>query len=241
MVTIEGRNPVLEAFRAGQIISDVYIKEGVVIDNKISEIMQLAKQTHARYKFVSKKTLDNLSVSGIHQGIIALKQEKLQRGFKEILEELEANKTTPFIIYIREAQNEFNVGSIIRSAEGAGANLVILPPKTHLSPIMIRSSMGASEHIEVINENLFATIKTAQEWAIKVIGIELTGKKYYFAEDLTGAAMLIIGGEDRSLSSEITKKCDLVVKIPQLGKVNSLNMSIAASIVMFDKIRQEMT
>ena len=101
--------------------------------------------------------------------------------------------------------------------------------------------MGASEHITIINENLFQAIKLAKTHNIKVIGIELTGENYYYNSDLKGPTMLIIGGEDRSLSDEIKKKCDLFVKIPMRGKVNSLNMSVAASIVMFEKLKQELT
>jgi len=240
MVTIEGRNPVLESLRAKQLITDVYIKEGVVIDSKISEILELCKQQKIRYKFVTKKFLDKLANLAIHQGIIAIRHESKQLGLVEFLEELEQDKKTPFIVYIREAQNEYNVGSIVRSAESAGANLVILPPKTHVTPQMIRASMGASEHMQIVNENLFSAIKTCKEWGIKVVGIELTGDKYYFQENLDGALLLIIGGEDRSLSTEVTNKCDAVVKIPQLGQVNSLNMSIAASIVMFEKVKQDL-
>jgi 23S rRNA (guanosine2251-2'-O)-methyltransferase len=239
MITIEGRNPVLESLRAGQLITDVYLKEGIVIDSKVGEILDMAKKLNVRFKFVSKKYLDNLSQSGIHQGIIALKHEKMSAGLVGQLKNLEEKGVTPNIIYIREAQNEYNVGSIIRSAECSGVNLVILPPKTHISPQMIRSSMGASEHIEVINENLFLAMKIVREWGCRVVGIEVTGKKYYYEEDLTGAIMTIIGGEDKPLSGEVTKKCDAVVKIPLLGKINSLNMSIAASIIMFEKIRQE--
>ena len=240
MISVEGRNPVLESLRAGQHISDVYIKEGAIIDDKISEIINLCREKKIRYKFVTKKFLDKISTSEIHQGVIALRLEKKQQGLRAILEQFEDEKIVPFMIYIREAQNEYNVGSIIRSAESAGANLVILPPKTHLTPQMVRASMGASEHMTVINENLFSAIKTCKEWAIRVAGIELTGKNYYFQEDLKGSLMLLIGGEDRSLSSEVTNKCDIVVRIPQLGKVNSLNMSIAASIVMFEKVKQDL-
>jgi 23S rRNA (guanosine2251-2'-O)-methyltransferase len=240
MITIEGRNPVLESLRAKQLITDVFIKEGVLIDSKISEILELCKKSKIRYKFVDKKFLDKMSNFAIHQGIIAIRHETRQQSLLECLEDFEKRKQMPFVIYIREAQNEFNVGSIIRSAESAGANLVILPPKTHITPQMIRASMGASEHITVVNENLFSAIKTCQEWAMKVVGIELTGEKYYYQENLQGPMMLIIGGEDRSLSAEVTNKCDFVVKIPQLGKVNSLNMSIAASIVMFEKVKQDL-
>jgi 23S rRNA (guanosine2251-2'-O)-methyltransferase len=114
-----------------------------------------------------------------------------------------------------------------------------MPPKMYVSATTVRASMGATEHIHVINESLFNAIKTAKKNLIKVVGIEVSGQNYYYESDLTGPVMLIIGGEDRSLSDEITKQCDLVVKIPLKGRVNSLNMSVAASIVIYDKIRQD--
>lgn len=239
MITILGRNPVLEALKSGQNISDIYIKEGIKIDDKVSEILNLAKSNKIRFKFVSKRFLDNLSENTIHQGIAATKTEAIKRKLEVILKDFESRGIQPKIVFIREAQNEFNVGGIIRTAESAGANLIILPPKTHLSPQMIRASMGASEHVEIINEGLFQAIKLAKEWLVKVVGIELTGNKYYYEDDLTGPLMLIIGGEDRSLSREVTDKCDSVVKIPMLGKVNSLNMSVALAIVLYEKVKQD--
>ena len=239
MITILGRNPVLESLRSEQDISDIYIKERTIIDSKIKEILDLAKDRNIRFKFVSRQFLDKVAEGAIHQGVAGIKRDKVAKSLEQILKDLEEKKIDPFIVYIREVQNEFNVGGIIRSAESAGANIVILPPKTHMTPQMIRASMGASEHIEVINDNLFSAIKTVKSWLVKVIGIELTGTKYYFEEDLKGPAMLIVGGEDRSLSKEVTDKCDAVVRIPQLGKVNSLNMGVAVAVVLFEKVKQD--
>ena len=107
------------------------------------------------------------------------------------------------------------------------------------TPNMVRSAMGATEHRSIIKESIYQAIKIVKPLGIKVVGIELTGEDYYYNADLTGPIMLIIGGEDHSLSDELEKKADFFVKIPMKGKVNSLNMSVAASVVLFDKIRQE--
>jgi len=108
-----------------------------------------------------------------------------------------------------------------------------------LSPVMIRTSMGATAHIPLLNVNLFQCLKSLRAENIKIVGIEMNGTDYYYQADLKGPLLLIIGGEDRSLSSEVQGKCDQVIKIPMKGKVNSLNMSVAAAIVIFDKLRQE--
>lgn len=236
---IEGRNPVLEALRAHKKIKKLFIKQTIEPDQKVSEILELAQKQRISTKYTSKKHLDKLSMTGIHQGVIAFAERTEAKDLSGLLHKIDSKQQSPFLIYVREAQNEYNVGSIVRSAECAGIQGVILPPKTQVSPQMIRSAMGATAHVDLINESLFTAIKTAKANGIKVVGIEVSGSQYYHQTDLTGPIMLIIGGEDRSLSEEVTSKCDMVVKIPLLGKVNSLNMSIAASIVMFEKVRQE--
>lgn len=220
-------------------IKKIFMNEGIKRDSKVQSIIELARAKDIKIHYKSKRYLNNIASTAIHQGVIAIKEEGTSWTLKPFIEKLEKENVEPFIIYIREALNEYNIGSIIRSAEIVGAHVVILPPKTHLSPQMVRASMGASEHITIINENLFQAIKLAKSHSIKVVGIELTGEQYYYNSDLTGPTMLIIGGEDRSLSDEIKKKCDLFVKIPMKGKVNSLNMSVAASIVMFEKLKQD--
>jgi len=235
---IEGRNPVTEALVAHSPIIKLFVIDSPEKDSKLQNIIDLANAAHIEIKFKSRKFLDKIASTKIHQGVIAFREERADMGFAKFIKSLEDSNTEPFIVYIREAQNEYNVGSIIRSAEIVGAQAVILPPKTLLSPQMVRASMGASEHLQVINENLFNSIKICHDNNIKVVGIEVSGDKYYYEADLKGPMMLIIGGEDRSLSEEIKNKSDFFVKIPMKGKVNSLNMSIAASIVMFEKLRQ---
>ncbi len=236
---IEGRNPVLECLVARKQIKNILMNQEIVKDEKVLKILDLAADQGVEVKYKSKKFLDKIAETKIHQGVIAIRAEYKQLQFEELINKLETNQQQPFFIYIREAQNEYNVGSIIRSAEIVGAQAVILPPKTLLSPQMVRASMGASEHLEIINENLFQAIKLCHANNIKVVGIEVTGEQYFYEADLKGPVMFIIGGEDRSLSEEIKNKSDFFVKIPMKGKVNSLNMSIAASIVMFEKLKQE--
>lgn len=234
---IQGRNPVLEALNAGMNIKKIIIKEGD-IDPKLSSILDIAQSKKINIQYRSKRFLNKISQTPIHQGVIAIVEDIKEPSLEELLDRINENKKDAFLIYIREAQNEANIGAIIRSAEAAGCDAVLIPPKISLSPVMIRSSMGASLHIPVINYNLFQSIKYLQKQNVKVIGIEMDGDRYYHEADLRGPLMLIIGGEDRSLSKELQEKCDMVVKIPMLGKVNSLNMSVAASIVMYEKVRQ---
>lgn len=239
---LEGRNPVLEALRAGRELQKLIVKIGIQSDEKVDEIFDLAVKAGIEVQRVPKHVLDKMSRTGIHQGVIGVQGQSGQdKSMKQLLADLSSKGQSPFLIYIREAQNEYNVGSIIRTAECVGAHAVILPPKIRFSEQMARAAMGASAHIEVINESLFSAIKLVQKAGIKVVGIEVSGDKNYFEADLTGAVLLIIGGEDRSLSETITDKCDEVVKIPLQGKVNSLNMATALSVVAYEKLRQHMS
>jgi len=240
MKYLEGRNPVLEGLQAGKQIKHIYFKKGINKDAKIKRILNTATKRKIIVKECSVKFLDNLSQTGKHQGVIAVKSKEKVFSLKQLLSGIDTRGEMPFVVYIRDVFNEYNAGSIIRSAECAGAHAVVFPPKVDITSQMVRASMGASEHIALINENLFQAIKIAREEDIKVVGIEVSGKRNYFEEDLKGPVMMIIGGEDRSLSESVIKKCDVIVKIPLLGKINSLNMSIAASLVMCEKVRQEL-
>lgn len=237
-MNIEGRNPVIESLRSNPgNIRELFIRDKVKKDEKMYEIVKIAKKRKIKTRFVRQEFLNRISSTKNHQGVIAVRSALPNISFKGVLEEIGQG----MIIYIRESFNEYNIGSIIRTAECTGAKAVVLSPKTKITPQVIRASMGASEHVAIIHESLFSAIKECQNLGVKVVGIEVVGENYYFEEDLTGPIMFIIGGEDRSLSDEILKKCDTVVKIPLEGEVNSLNMGVATGVVMYEKMRQEAT
>lgn len=234
---IEGRNPLIESLRAAQPINVIYLQKGLPKNEKISEIIKRAKQDKIQIKNVSKAFLNKISKTGIHQGVIGMRKKKFKETIDEVMDIIASQGKEPFFVYIREAQNEYNIGSIIRTAEIAGAQAIILPTQTELSEQMVRAAMGASEHMYIFNQSLFQTIKLMHKEGVKVVGIERGGDDYHRI-DLTGPIMLIIGGEDKSLSEEVLNKCDAVASLPMFGKVNSLNMANAASIVIYEKVRQ---
>jgi 23S rRNA (guanosine2251-2'-O)-methyltransferase len=236
---IEGRNAILESLRSDRVFKKLLVQDGINKNKKVKQIISKAKNRNIHIKYVSKGELNSTSVTGNHQGFIGIVEKRKEAKLEDFIEALYDINRDPFFIYIREAYHEHNIGAIIRSAECAGADAVILPPKIDMTAEIIRASTGASEHIHIFHESLFNAIKKCQKGALKVIGIEVSGENYYHQEDLTGPAMFIIGGEDRPLSDTVTKKCDIIVKIPLLGEINSLNMSVAASIILFDKVRQE--
>jgi 23S rRNA (guanosine2251-2'-O)-methyltransferase len=235
---IEGRNAILESLRSNRKFRKLFVQDQINKDEKIKQILSKAKNRDIGIKYLSKKHLDQKSVTGHHQGVVAWVWDKEELDLNSYLENMDL-ENPPFLVYIREAQHQYNIGAIARSAECAGANGVIVPPKTRIQAEAVKASTGAIEHIDIYEESLFSAIKIAKNHDIKVVGIEVSGEKFYYEQDLSGPVMLIIGGEDRPLSLEILKKCDIIVRIPLRGKINSLNMSVAASIVMYDKVRQE--
>ncbi len=233
----EGRNPVFELLKSDQNIQKLYLQAHINQDTKINAILKRARKLGIKIKRTTKKKLDYLSKTANHQGVIAIYKKEKHTSIDDLL-----NKQTdkPIrAIYIREADHIHNIGAIIRSAECAGFDAVILPPKISVSSQIIRISMGAIHHITVTNGSLFSTIKKFREKNFSIIGIERSDSASpYYEIDLSGNILLIIGGENKGLSSKVLENCDHTSIIPQRGNVNSLNMSIAASITMFEAIRQ---
>jgi len=231
---IEGRNPVLEALRAGTQLNKIFLEKGIKFDQKISEISKRAKKKKIRVEFVPKARLNKRSKTQVHQGVIATGLSTNTAALSTLIKDKQA-----FLIYIREALYEHNIGAIIRTAECIGATGIILPPKISISPQIRRASMGASEHISIVNNSLFQTIKQVHDAGIQIIGIERSENSTgLYKANLDKPILLIIGGEDRPLSKQILERCDQIVEIPMKGKVNSLNMSVAAAVVMYEVFRQ---
>jgi 23S rRNA (guanosine2251-2'-O)-methyltransferase len=231
---IPGRNPTIEALRSAHKVQTIYMEQDMNQDAKITEILNLAKSKNTLIKEVSRKELDKLAEGENHQGVVAEARNVEALKFSE---QVLIDKPG-FYIYIREALYEHNVGAIIRTAEAAGIAGVILAPKQELTATIGRMSMGAVFHIPIYSGSLFPTIKMFREAGMTISGIETNGGVNLFESHLDGDGLLIVGGEDRALSTEVAEKCDQLIYIPQFGKINSLNMSVAAAIAMYEHVRQ---
>lgn len=237
---IEGRNPVFEALQSATKVHLVLVQSRSVKAPRIREIISLARKKGVRVRKVSSNQLKKISRTGNHQGVIAHVQRET-KTLTEVLEELNQSGKQAFFVLLNEVHHMQNLGAIIRTAECAGASGVIVPPKTEITTEVTRAAMGATEHIPVISENIFNAIKILKNNAIRIVGLEASGTKTIFKTDLTGAITIIIGGEHSGITRSLLSKCDLVLKIPLFGKINSLNMSNAAAIVLFEKVRQEIS
>jgi 23S rRNA (guanosine2251-2'-O)-methyltransferase len=260
---IYGRNTVIEALRAETYITDIYLEEQLRFKNphlkknltrfknqtgsegqtsnledtssdKIELIHKLARDRAIDIEYISHNEVARLAKSDEHQGV-ACKMEFQTTSLKSYLDN--KDNLAKSMIYISEATYEHNVGAIIRSAECAGIGAVIIPNTIQVTSTIAKISTGALFYIPIIQEPIFQAIKVAKSYGIQITGIEREGKTYY-KEDLNIPTLFIIGGEDKSLSDTVRKECDTILEIPQYGQINSLNMSVASSIIMFESARQ---
>jgi len=239
IIQIEGRNPAYEALNSDtDTITQLYIQGKSAASPKVREIISLAQKQGVRIRKVSSRRLDRMSQTHAHQGVIAKVKKVKVRLIDELLK-LDEKGVDPFFVMFNEVLYQQNLGAIIRTAECAGCSGVIIPLKTKFTAEAVRASMGGTEHISLINENFFNAIKLLKNYAVKTVCLDVTGKKSIYEEDLRGPLAFIVGGEDRGISRTVIDKCDIVLNIPIFGRINSLNMSNAAAVALYEKVRQE--
>ena len=233
---IYGRNAVTEALRAGKCIDTVYIQKG---STGLGKLITLAKENGAVVKDVSADRLDEMSGGGKHGGVAAAAAVAEYASVEDILAVSENKGTPPFIIIADEIQDPHNLGAIIRTAEAAGADGVIIPKRRSagLTPTVFKTSAGAASWVKVARvSNLTDTIKLLKSKGIWVYGAEADGQPFYSA-DLSGPAALVIGSEGNGLGRLVRENCDMILSIDMYGKINSLNASVSAGILMYEIVR----
>jgi 23S rRNA (guanosine2251-2'-O)-methyltransferase len=236
MIQLEGRNPVTEALKQGSIIN-LKVEKGHEKEVKIKVILDIARKTGIPVQYYKKKEMSKLSATGNHQGIIGYAQTDAKWGLGKVLKETGRDVC---IVILDQVQDPHNLGAIIRTSDGAGVDGIAIPKKASasLSPTVHRVSMGASLHVPVWETNLYPAIKLMKEEGLRLIAVDSSGTKPYYEEDLTGAVVFCFGGEDRGVSPTMITKCDSVVNIPMMGKISSLNVSVAAGVVLYERISQ---
>lgn len=239
---VEGRNPVIEALNAGRTFKRIMIYKNAPQEGKVLEIIKKARGRGIEIKFAARGGLDYISqTEGRHQGVIGILEPRKIIGLKTILDEAKDKRKNIFLMILTDVQDERNLGAIIRSAAAAGVNAVVVPPKKGraVTPLVARASAGAVEHVPVIAESLFQAIKILGEYDVRLYAVELGGENI-FKENLKGDTAFVIGGEDVGVSTKIQEKCDKTLEIPMPGRAQSLNMSVSAALVMYEKVRQEL-
>lgn len=238
---IEGRNPVIEAFRAGKTVDKVYILDGCN-DGPVRTIVREAKKRDTLIFFVSKERLDEMSETGHHQGVIARVASYGYANMDDIFENASQKGEEPFIFLLDGIEDPYNLGAIIRTANVCGAHGVVILKRnaSGITPTTVKASAGAVEHTPVVKvTNLSRTIDELKEKGLWFVCADMDGEVMY-RQDLTGPIGIVIGNEGSGVSRLVKEKCDFVASVPVKGEIESLNASVAAGVLAYEIVRQRM-
>lgn len=236
---IIGRNPVIEALRSGRDINKIWIAEGAA-KGQVQIVLALAKENKIILQHAPKKKLDQL-VEGNHQGVIAQVAAYQYAELEDLFKVAEKRNEDPFFLILDEIEDPHNLGSIMRTADATGAHGIIIPKRraVGLTASVAKASTGAIEYIPVARvTNLSRTIDELKERGLWIAGTDAKGKTDYRNLDGTMPIGLVIGSEGKGMSRIIGEKCDFLITLPMVGKVTSLNASVAASLLMYEVYRK---
>lgn len=239
--TIEGRNAVLEAYRAGKTIDKLFVLNGCQ-DGPVRTIVREARKHDTILQFVAKERLDQMSQTGKHQGVIAYAAAYEYASVEDILAAAREKNEPPFIFILDGIEDPHNLGAIIRTANLAGAHGVIIPKRraVGLTGTVARTSAGALNYTPVAKvTNLAATIEELKKDGLWFVCAAMDGEVMY-RMNLTGPIGLVIGNEGEGVSRLVREKCDMTASIPMKGDIDSLNASVAAGVLAYEIVRQRM-
>lgn len=238
-LTIEGRNAVLEAFRAGKTIDKLFVLDGCQ-DGPVRTILREAKKTDCIVNFVKKERLDQMSETGKHQGVIAYAAAYEYGTVEEMLENAKEKNEQPLLILLDNIEDPHNLGSIIRTANQVGAHGVIIPKRraVGLTATVAKASAGAINYTPVAKvTNLVKTMEELKKQGMWFVCGDMGGDSMY-SLDLTGPMGVVIGNEGDGVSRLVKENCDFVATIPMFGDIDSLNASVAMGVLSYEIVRQ---
>jgi 23S rRNA (guanosine2251-2'-O)-methyltransferase len=203
---------------------------------RLKQILDLAQERRIPVRREERPVLDKIAGGVIHQGVVAITSEAAYAPMERVFE-----KKNPCIVILDGVEDPHNLGAVVRTAEAAGAAGVIVPER-HSSPLsaaVAKASAGALAHVPVIRAgNVAVTLDDLKKKGVWVVGVDEEGERLWTEFDYTGPVALVFGGEHRGLRRLVREHCDIVVRLPMLGKVGSLNVSVAAGIVLYEVVRQ---
>ena len=238
---LEGRNPVVECLqRQSRRVFRVWMDRGAKPEPRLERIVTLAGQRDIPLEYVERRRLDALADGRVHNGVIAEVEPLAMWSTSTLLDPDHLAGRDPFLLLTDGLQYEHNLGAVLRTALGFGVTGFVVPTRrgADLSPVVARVSMGAIEEVPIAREGLFSSLKLIQRAGIPIVGADGRGEPVHEL-DLTGPLALVMGEEGRGLSSKLKERCDRLVSIPLGGTLESLNVSVAAGILMYEKRRQD--
>lgn len=237
---VEGRNAVIELLKSGRTTIEQILVANGRSEGSINKILGMAKENKIVVKEVDKKKLDSMSETGAHQGVIAQITPFKYSTVEEILEIAKKKEEDPFIIILDELEDPHNLGSIVRTAELCGVHGIVMPKRRNVgvTGTVYKSAAGAIEHMKIAKvTNLNTEIEKLKANGVWVYGADIRGEEFSYNTDFSGPCAIIIGNEGKGISKLTANKCDKLVKIPMIGKINSLNASVAGGIMMYEVLK----
>lgn len=236
---IIGRNAVMEVLKSDRTIESVYIANGNM-EGSIKAIINIAREKGLVLKEVDRKKLDAMSGGTNHQGVIAQVTPYKYCEIADMLNLAKKKGQDPFIVILDEIEDPHNLGSIIRTAELCGVHGIIIPKRRNvgITSTVYKCSVGAIEHMKIAKvTNINSAIDELKKEGLWIYGADIAGDEYSYEVNFGGPCAMVIGSEGRGISKLTLKKCDKLVKIPMVGKINSLNASVAGGIMMYEILK----
>lgn len=238
---IIGINPVLEALKAGRPVQRLLVSDQRKQDRDVQAILRLAREQGAEVRFAGRDALNREAPGVNHQGVIAVAAAKQYAGLDDILNAPADKGQVPLFLVLDGVEDPRNLGAILRTADAAGVHGVIIPERraAGLTETVAKAAAGAMEHVPVVKVvNIVNTLDELKKAGVWVAGAEAGGDMVYWKADLARPTALVLGGEDRGVRRLVRERCDYLISLPLLGKISSLNVSVAAGILLYEALRQ---
>ena len=229
MALLSGIHPVAEALRAASPIERIVIAQGAG-GTRLQEIIELARRAGVPVRFEPRAALDRLASSSAHQGVIAL-------GAARKFADLDSVASAEMLVVLDGVEDPHNLGAVIRTAHAAGAGAVIIPERraAGITDVVAKAAAGALEHLPVVRvTNINRTLEDLKQRGMWIYGLDERGTESYDQIDYDAQSVLVLGGDGAGLHEQVRKNCDILVRIPLAGKISSLNVSVAAGVVLFE-------
>ena len=239
--TIEGRNPVIEALKSGRPINKILLAGDIGRHTAVAQILNLSQARGIPVEYVTRRVIDESSTTSAHQGVIAYAAAKEYISLEDLLTISRERNEPPLYCILDGIEDPQNLGAILRTAEASSIHGVIIRSRraVGLTAAVAKASAGAIEYVPVARvSNISQTMVTLKRNGVWVVGIDPAGKIDYSQVDFTLPTAIVIGSEGKGLSDLVKKTCDFLAAIPMLGKITSLNASIAAALVMYEALKQ---
>lgn len=241
LTQLEGRNPVWECLKRRQRrVLHIWLDQGARTDGKIQRLLDEAQRQKIQVTRVARAKLDEMAQGRVHNGVVAKAEPLRSWTTARLIDDLFSRGEQPFVVLVDTVSYEHNLGAVLRSSLGFGVNGLIVPTKrgAPLSPVVARVAMGAAEVVPVVREGMYSALKAIKKAGIVTVGADMHGTPLADL-NLRGPIAFVLGGEDKGLTENLRSRCDHVASVPLSGGLQSLNVSVAAAVMMYEKRRQD--